>query len=88
MTTLKIAVSGTRKFFRTIYVFFDWNVLLLQSYLPDWLTAGLIPLPFQPDGVRVEYRIILQQDICGELTSSTTVNSSFSSISSSKFVET
>jgi hypothetical protein len=53
----------TCKNFRTIHDFFDWIFLLLHSYLLDWLTAGLIPLPFQPVGVCVEYRIILQQDI-------------------------
>jgi hypothetical protein len=60
---VEIALSATCKNFRTIHVFSNWKILLLHSYLLDWLTAGLIPLPLQPVGVYVEYRIILQLDI-------------------------
>jgi hypothetical protein len=50
---VEIALSATCKNFRTIHVFSQLENLLFHSYLLDWLTAGLIPLPFQPVWGRV-----------------------------------
>jgi hypothetical protein len=66
---VEIALSETSNIFSTIHVFSNWKILLLHYYLLYWLTAGFIPLPFQPVGVCVEYRIILQLDIFAPLQS-------------------
>ena len=51
---LKIAVSEPAKISELFMVCFNWKFLPLHFYLLDWLTAGLLPLPFQPVGGCVE----------------------------------
>jgi hypothetical protein len=67
---VEIALSVTRKNVSSIHVFFRLeNFHVFASCLLDWLTAGLIPLPFQPVGRCVEYCIILQHNIFAPLQS-------------------
>jgi hypothetical protein len=47
--------------FRNLQNFQNYSCSFCNSYLLDCLTAELLPLPFQPVGVCVEYCIILQQ---------------------------